>query len=327
MSQDRPQFSVVIPTYNRAKILHRSLESIFSQTYPPAEIIVVNDGSADDTREVLASYGERIQAINQPNAGLSGARNAGIKAAHSEWIVFLDDDDELVPSRLALAAESIALHPDIDVHATNTALVNPDGSEMDLFAFRGKVAGEHMRLEHPLEWVLRGCFFSQAVVVRRKALEEVGLFRKTFYEDMDLFVRLAARVPWAVDARRSLRLIRLPGEDINLSSVWRSKPVENYEALTRIHREALEISGLGKHEIEVAQAGLATNLFELGRALAERGESEQARECFLEAARRYPVLHSRIKSRLLAEFGTPALRVLALFRRRPMGYRSAPLNS
>jgi tetratricopeptide (TPR) repeat protein len=232
-----------------------------------------------------------------------------------------------VPKRLALAAESIALHPEIDVHATNTALVNPDGSEMDLFSIRGKVAGEHMRLEHPLDWVLRGCFFSQAVVVRRNALEEVGFFRKTFYEDMDLFVRLAARGAWTVDARRSLRLIRLPGEDLNLSSVWRSKPVENYQSLVRIHREALEISGLQKQEIEVVQAGLATNLFELGRALSERGDREKARDCFLEAARRYPRLHSRIKSRLLAEFGTSALRVLNLFRRRRVGYRSAPLNS
>jgi glycosyltransferase involved in cell wall biosynthesis len=327
MSQDRPQFSVVIPTYNRAKILHRSLESIFSQTYPPAEIIVVNDGSADDTREVLASYGERIQAINQPNAGLSGARNTGIKAATSEWIVFLDDDDEHVPKRLALAAESIALHPEIDVHATNTALVNPDGSEIDLFSIRGRVAGEHMRLEHPLDWVLRGCFFSQAVVVRRKALEEVGFFRKTFYEDMDLFVRLAARGAWTVDARRSLRLIRLPGEDLNLSSVWRSKPVENYQSLVRIHREALEFPDLTAEERSVVKSSLATNLFELGRSLTAHGDRARARAAFQEAGRLYPKCHSRVKARLAASLGSPALQLMSLFQRQRGIFRSSIVKS
>jgi glycosyltransferase involved in cell wall biosynthesis len=322
MSQDRPQFSVVIPTFNRAKILHRALESVFSQTYQPAEIIVVNDGSADDTSEVLASYGDQIQTINQSNAGLSAARNSGIKAATSEWIVFLDDDDEHVPERLALAAESIALYPEIDVHATNTALVNPDGSEMDLFAFRGKVAGEHMRLEHPLEWVLRGCFFSQAVVVRRNALEEVGWFRKTFYEDMDLFVRLAARGEWAVDGRKSLRLIRLLGEDLNLSSVWRSKPVENYEALVRIHREAIALPNLSESERNFTQSGLATYLFELGCAQLEAQMDGDARVNFQQAAALYPSLHSRIKARALQFGGSTAFAALKRIKPKCGLYRS-----
>lgn len=322
-----PKISVVIPTCNRAKIIPRALESVFAQSHSAFEIIVVDDGSKDNTREVLAGFGDRIKAISQVNAGLSGARNTGIQAATSEWIAFLDDDDEYTPDRLAIAAETIRRHPDIDVHATNTALVGEDGSELDMFALRGRTATEHTRLERPLEWVLRGCFYAQTLVARKQVLSDVGLFRKIFYEDMDLFVRLAARGPWTVDGRRSLRLLRLAEDDLNLSSYWRSKPVENYEALTRIHREALGIPGLEKQELKVVQSGLATNLFELGRSLTANGDCGRARECFLEAARRYPKPHSRLKARMAAVFGSQALRVLALFQRRRGVFRSSAANS
>ena len=322
-----PKISVVIPTYNRAKVVPKAIESVLAQTFPPAEIIVVNDGSKDETREVLAGYGDRIHAITQENGGLSAARNTGIRAATSEWVAFLDDDDQHVPERLAIAAETIRLHPDIDVHATNTAIVNEDGSELDMFGIRGRHATEHMRLDRPLGWVLGGCFFAQTIVARKSAIEAAGMFRKTFYEDMDLFVRLAARGPWTVDVRKSLRLVRLPGEDLNLSSVWRSKPVENYEALTRIHREALSIPSLTEGERRFVGGRLATNLFELGRALHGCGEPGRARECFIEAARLYPRLHSRAKARLAAWLGAPALRAYGMLRRRRGVFRSSPANS
>ncbi len=323
----QPAISVVIPTYNRAKVVPKALESVFSQTYAPVGIIVVNDGSKDETREVLAGYAGRIIGINQENTGLSGARNTGILEASTEWIAFLDDDDEYTPDRLAIAAETIRRYPDIDVHATNTALVAEDGSEIDMFSLRNRKAGEHMRLDRPLEWILRGCFFAQTLVVRKRLLEEVGLFRKTFYEDMDLFVRLAARGPWTVDSRRSLRLLRLSEEELNLSSYWRSKPIENYQALTRIHREALEFPDLTAEERAVVESGLATNLFELGRSLLAQGERVRARAAFQEAGRLYPKCHSRVKARLAASLGSPALQLMSLFQRQRGVFRSSTVKS
>ena len=311
---DTPQISVVIPTYNRAGIVPKAIDSVLAQTYPAAEIIVVDDGSKDDTRAVLASYGSRITAISQPNGGLSAARNTGIRAAKTDWVAFLDDDDEYTPDRLAIAVESIARHPDVAVHVTNTAIVNEDGTELDMFVLRGRPTANLMRLDSPLPWVLGGCFFAQTMVARRALLMDVGWFRDTFYEDMDLYVRLAAHRPWAADGRKSLRLRRLPGQDLNLSSHWRSRPVENFEALARIHREALATPGLSTEERKFAEAGLATQLFELGCALHDRGELPRARQCFSEAAGKYPRLHSRIKARLAAWIGVPTMRSLGLIR-------------
>jgi len=323
-----PQISVVIPTYNRATIVGKALESVFAQTLAPREIIVVNDGSKDNTAEVLAGYGGRIVAITQPNAGLSGARNTGIKAATSEWIAFLDDDDEWTPTRLATAVETIGRHPDVPVHATNTAIVMEDGSEHDMFTLRGRTATEHMRVDRPLSWILGGCFFAQTIVARRDLLIDVGLFRKTFYEDMDMFIRLAARAPWTVDVRRALRLIRRPGEDLALSTIWRSKPVENFEALARIHREALASVARDEAEKQMVRSGLAANLFELGRALLAKGEHARARTCFAESAMHAPRLHSRLKARLAATLGETGIKLVDLLKPRRKGlYRSSAPKS
>lgn len=298
-----PSIAVVIPTYNRAGLVTRAIETVFAQSVPAQEIIVVDDGSKDNTREVLAGVGTRIRPIHQVNAGLSGARNTGIQAATSEWVAFLDDDDEYTPDRLAVVSESIRRHPDAIVHMTNIAIVSADGSQVDLYGLRGHQVGQHMRLERPLAWGLRGSAFAQGLVIRRDVAVAAGLFRKTFYEDMDLFIRLAFRGPWTADGRCTVRLIRRPGEDLNLSSLWKSKPIENYSALVRIHREALTVGPLDEAERSVATIGLATNLFELGCAYYAVGEAAKGREALSECAAVFPRLRSRLKVRALLAAG------------------------
>lgn len=318
------EISVIIPTYNRAALVPKAIESVLAQTHAAAEIIVVDDGSKDNTREVLAAYGGRVRAIHQENSGLSGARNAGIEAARSEWVAFLDDDDEFTADRLEIAAESIRLHPDVIVHATNTALVLEGGSGENLFALRGYPLVEHMLLERPLEWILRGCFFAQTLVVRKSDLITVGLFRRTFYEDLDLTVRLAGLGSWVVDSRTSLHLIRRTGDDMNLSSQWRSRPVENFEALVRIHRDALRISRLSPSEVSMVRSGLATNLFELGVSLRMNGEVGRAQEAFREAASLFPRWRSRLKSVAALLSGKAGAKVFDRLRRsRERSLRSA----
>jgi glycosyltransferase involved in cell wall biosynthesis len=99
--------SVVIPTFNRAGVVKRALESALRQSLRPAQIIVIDDGSTDDTREVLGRYGDTIEYVRQENAGASVARNRGIALARHPWIAFLDSDDYWLPDHLARTAGAI----------------------------------------------------------------------------------------------------------------------------------------------------------------------------------------------------------------------------
>lgn len=109
-----PRFSVIIPAHNSAATLARAVDSVLAQSYPAQEIIVVDDGSADETPEVAARYGERLRYIRQDNAGVSSARNQGAQAAHGDWLAFLDADDWYYPDRLRLHAEWIQKDASLD---------------------------------------------------------------------------------------------------------------------------------------------------------------------------------------------------------------------
>src|SRR5437016_10401011 len=103
-----PLISAVIPSYNYGHFITDAIESALGQTYPHVEIIVVDDGSTDDTREQLAPYSERVCYIHQENGGLSAARNTGIRAAKGEWIALLDADDVWHPRKLELQMNCLA---------------------------------------------------------------------------------------------------------------------------------------------------------------------------------------------------------------------------
>ena len=102
-----PAISVVIPSYNRSALLKRAIDSALAQTAPPREIIVIDDGSTDKTRELCAGYGNQIEYIWQKNAGASVARNTGVIRSRSQWIAFLDSDDYWTPFHLATMTKAI----------------------------------------------------------------------------------------------------------------------------------------------------------------------------------------------------------------------------
>ncbi|HWZ60408.1 MAG TPA: glycosyltransferase [Gemmatimonadaceae bacterium] len=123
--------SVVIPTYNRADLLPRAIESALSQTAPPAEVVIVDDGSTDDTPATLARYVERhagrVRVLRIPNGGVARARNAGIAAARSAWVALLDSDDEWVPSKLAVQMAALAERPDAGWSCSGCELIDGAG--------------------------------------------------------------------------------------------------------------------------------------------------------------------------------------------------------
>jgi glycosyltransferase involved in cell wall biosynthesis len=129
-----PLVSVVIPAYNAASTLGECLASVFAQGYPALEIIVVDDGSQDETASVVAGYGDRVRYLHQPNGGLSAARNAGHMAAKGELVAWLDADDMCLPDRIALQAEYLSSHPTV-------GLVSSEFSAFDKAGLRAERHG------------------------------------------------------------------------------------------------------------------------------------------------------------------------------------------
>ncbi|MCP4359414.1 MAG: glycosyltransferase family 2 protein, partial [Chloroflexi bacterium] len=112
-SPEKPQVSVIIPTYNSARFLPEALDSVFCQNYDAYEVIVVDDGSTDNTLDVLKPYRDRIHYICQENAGSAAARNTGLWLAKGEFILFLDADDLMLPGKLRQQAAFLSLWPSL----------------------------------------------------------------------------------------------------------------------------------------------------------------------------------------------------------------------
>src|SRR5690348_3787161 len=106
--------AIIIPTYHRARLLVQSLESVLIQSRPPDEILVVDDGSTDETADVLAGYEHRIRYLHKPNGGVPSALNHGLAATNADYIGFIDDDDLLMPDAIQRHLEFLHSHPDID---------------------------------------------------------------------------------------------------------------------------------------------------------------------------------------------------------------------
>ena len=131
MKRDRvsqPSISVVIAVYNGGSTIRRAIESVLAQTYQAHELIVVDDGSTDDTAAVVAEFGDRVRYLHQSNAGVSAARNAGAAAATGDWLAFLDADDWYYPDRLRRHAEWIGRDPGLDFLTGDYDYRRPDGS-------------------------------------------------------------------------------------------------------------------------------------------------------------------------------------------------------
>lgn len=180
--------SVVIPTHNAGKYLAQAIESALDQTLPPAEVIVVDDGSTDGTQEVVAPYLERICYQRQSRQGVSAARNAGLAAATGEFVAFLDADDFFLPEKLAGQVELLRSHPGQAISNSGWRVVDAQGSPLrDVEPW----------LEAPkldlLTWLRWKPVFPGALLLRRKALERVGGFDPSLHhaEDVDLVLRLA----------------------------------------------------------------------------------------------------------------------------------------
>jgi glycosyltransferase involved in cell wall biosynthesis len=187
----QPLISVIITSYNQARFVTYTVTSVLEQTYSPLEVIVVDDGSTDETKAELAPYLDKIRYIYQLNQGVSVARNTGIKAAKGELIAFLDGDDLWLPHKLALQVECLEKSRDVGLVHSNVSYfgANDEGERQTKGALT-TYAGDCYA-----ELLLRNRITTSSVLVRRDCLKQVGLFdegiRKASTEDYDLWIRIA----------------------------------------------------------------------------------------------------------------------------------------
>ncbi len=192
--------SAVIPTYNRQALAVRAVESVLSQNYAPAEVIVVDDGSSDDTRQVLQKYGDRIRYIYQDNAGCAVARDKGIRSASSDWVALLDSDDFWTAGHLARMAAAIGSTAGAANYYFADTICPPDrggGSRWESVGFRMEQGFE--LAEDGSNWalILPQPMMLQSSVFRRAAYLECGGFlpQLRFRDDTHLFLRLGLGEP------------------------------------------------------------------------------------------------------------------------------------
>lgn len=185
--------SVIIPTYNRPRWLPETIESVLNQTYPHIEVVVVNDGSTDNTEQVLEPYRDRIVYIHKENGGPGSAVNAGIMAATGQYIARVDDDDLFLPEKAEIQVRMFQQEPRLGLVATDHHIIDEEGKitytrAVPDFSKHGAFLA-----------LLQDCIFSQpTVMVRRECHDKVGLYKNTYAQDYDMWLRIARYYPVGV---------------------------------------------------------------------------------------------------------------------------------
>jgi glycosyltransferase involved in cell wall biosynthesis len=186
-----PLVSVVIPCYNQAHFLSEAIESTLSQSYESFEIIVVDDGSTDNTSEVASRYPQQVRLIRQENRGLSGARNTGLAESEGEYVVFLDADDRLLPGALEVGVRELEAHPECAFVYGHVKLIATDGSLL-------KIPRQPYVEDHYATLLHYNYIRMPAMVMYRRAVfEVVGDFDTSVdaTADWDLYLRIAREYP------------------------------------------------------------------------------------------------------------------------------------
>jgi len=244
--QDSPfNVSVVIPAYNIGKLVARAIDSVLAQTHQPDEIIVVDDGSTDDTASVIKSYGSKVHYIYQDNLGLAGARNTGIRAANCEWVAFLDGDDEWLDNNLKLQLQLLKQNPHLVWSMGN----------FDTFLESEDSRQPYITLEKAYKLLAGKDYFddffdayrrdlprhSNTVIIKRVILQRAGLFRQKlrYAEDMDMWFRMAIHWPQVGFVAESIAVyyVQRPG-----SLIDHTKSVKKMKVLCGIISNSMKLA-------------------------------------------------------------------------------------
>lgn len=280
MRVDAMRISVVIPTYNRADVLERAIHSVLSQTFPPLEVIVVDDGSEDHTPELLDQQFPQVSYLHQANRGVSSARNLGISQARGDWIAFLDSDDEWLPTKLESQHLLLKEQPGLKICHTEEIWIR-NGRRVNQMKKHAKQGGSIFQHCLPL------CVISpSSVMIHKDVFDQVGLFDESLpaCEDYDLWLRICARYPVGFVTKPQIN--KYGGHEDQLSRRHWGMDRFRLQALGKI----IASGEIDVHDLEAAKTMLAKKAGILASGAEKRGRHEEA-----------------MKYRSLAEQHTPAI--------------------
>jgi glycosyltransferase involved in cell wall biosynthesis len=222
---EQPVVSVVIPAYNAAWCVAEAIDSVLAQDYQDFEVIVVDDGSTDDTANVLASYGDSIRVVHQANGGLSNARNAGIREARGEFVAFLDADDWWLPGKLNRQVKLMQAEPALGFCSTAARVEDPQGQLVNFWECP-RVQGS--LLVHLFNENAAVAGSGSGVLVKRDLLLQVGDFDESLksLEDIDMWMRLAAVAGYACIPEPLTVLLKHPSSMSRNLKVMRNAAIQ-----------------------------------------------------------------------------------------------------
>jgi GT2 family glycosyltransferase len=283
-----PAITVIIPCYKQAHMLADAVGSVLEQAGEP-EIIVVDDGSPDNVAGVAATFGERVRYIRQTNAGLSGARNTGIREARGQFVVFLDADDWLAPG--AIAAHLAAVKPEVAATCGGWRDVDPTGRPLGPAEPAPEFLPDAFTAFIPKNLAPCHCY-----MIRHAAFDHVGLFDTTLksHEDWDMWLRIAAAGHRFVPVHATVALYRRMPASMS----------RNYQRMLQTRAHVLETSARlqagGAHHRAALEMAYDNLFVEWCRAAVARGISPATSAAlYRRVSRAYPPMPRRMACMLL----------------------------
>jgi glycosyltransferase involved in cell wall biosynthesis len=262
--------SVVIPCYNQAHFLGEAIESVLAQSHPNFEIVVVDDGSPDNTSEVAARY-PGVRCVRQENQGLAAARNTGLRCSNGSYLLFLDADDRLLPEALEVGLECFDAHPECAFVSGHYREMSVDGSPLPT------EKQPHIEEKHYIEILRCNYVITPAVVMyRRSVFDSVGGFNTSSSvrgsEDSDLCLRVARQFPVYCHGK-VVADYRLHGTSMSHNSALMLK------ATITVRRSQLEhVKGNKQYEEAIEKGVRASQDYYGGRLISELRTHVRERE-------------------------------------------------
>jgi len=285
-----PLVSCVIPSYNRPGYVRTAIESALTQTYSPMEVIVVDDGSTDETPDVAESFGERVKVIRQANGGSAAARNTGIAAASGEFVAWLDSDDAWLPEKIAIQVAAARDYPEAGIVYTHCQAI--DGNDQPPPPKEPiKAPPARLREDILAMMVVESEVMPSSCLVRRTALDSVGWFNKDFInaEDWEFHFRMARQFGF-VEVPAPLTRYRVHAASKTadrwphaIGALQLRKVIEE----ARVALTAAQIPGI-EQAYAVHERKYAEVCYKVGKLAADRGDFDLGLKMLREARRRNP---------------------------------------